>query len=229
MASSATSLASIVPMNSLPPSIATPRLLVPQQNGHDRPELVLVVPVFLARRRVDRVDVIERRRQEHDAVDDDRRGLHRLQHRGLEDERGRQLADVVGVDLGGRGNSGSVRSCRSSAASSSGPWRRCRGPPATRSGSSSSPWPSSSRRPTLPARSRDIRTPSQALHTPKPAILNGLRIRSLPGLFWIQVSGRRRERSGQEFGPLRRGLVYSTFPQVAATNRSIVRRINYPA
>jgi hypothetical protein len=65
----------------------------------DRTHLVLVVPVFLAGRRVDRVHVVERRRQEHHAVDDDRRGLHRLQHRRLEDERRLELAHVPGVDL----------------------------------------------------------------------------------------------------------------------------------
>ena len=43
--------------------------------------------------------MVERGREEHDAVDDDRRGFHRLQHRGLEDECGLQLADIAGVDL----------------------------------------------------------------------------------------------------------------------------------
>ena len=88
-------------------------VVVAAADGDDRPQLVLVVPELLARRRVDRVDVVERRRQEHDAVDDDRRGFHRLEHRGLEHERGLQLADVAGVDLRCRGSSASGRSCRS--------------------------------------------------------------------------------------------------------------------
>jgi hypothetical protein len=41
LASSATSFASIVPMNSLPPSIATPRLLLPQQTVTIGPSLCL--------------------------------------------------------------------------------------------------------------------------------------------------------------------------------------------
>ncbi len=75
-------------------------IVVAAAHGDDRAELVLVVPELLARRRVDRVEMVERRRQIHDAVDDDGRGFHRFQHRGLEHERGLQLADVAGGDLG---------------------------------------------------------------------------------------------------------------------------------
>src|SRR5205085_2646607 len=67
--------------------------------GDDWAELVLVVPEFFARRRVDRVDVIERRREKHYAVVYDRRGFHRLEHRSLEHERRLQLADILGVEL----------------------------------------------------------------------------------------------------------------------------------
>ena len=56
------------------------------------------MPELLAGCRVDRVDMVERRRQEHHAVDDDRCGFHRFQHRGLEHKLGRELANV------GRGN-----------------------------------------------------------------------------------------------------------------------------
>ena len=74
-------------------------VVVAAAHRHDRSQLVLVVPEFLAGLRVDRVHVVERRRKEHHAVDHDRRGLHRLEHGGLEDERGRELRDVSGVDL----------------------------------------------------------------------------------------------------------------------------------
>ena len=74
-------------------------VVVAAADGDDRPQLVFVVPVFLARFRVDGVNVIEGGRQEHDAVIDDGRGLHRLQHRRLEHERRLELAYVAGVDL----------------------------------------------------------------------------------------------------------------------------------
>ncbi len=74
-------------------------VVVAAADRDDRAELVLVVPEFLAGHGVDRVDVVERRRQEHHAIDDDGRGFHRLQHGGLEDERRLHLADVSGVDL----------------------------------------------------------------------------------------------------------------------------------
>ena len=67
--------------------------------GGDRSHLVLVVPELLTGNRVDGVDVVEGGRQEHHAVDHDRRGLHRLAHFRLENERRPQLADVAGVDL----------------------------------------------------------------------------------------------------------------------------------
>jgi hypothetical protein len=74
-------------------------IVVAAANGDDRAQLVLVVPVLLAGRRVDRIDMIERGGQEHHAVDDDRRGFHRLEHRGLEDERRCKPAHVASVDL----------------------------------------------------------------------------------------------------------------------------------
>ena len=74
-------------------------IVVSAAYGDDRTQLVLVVPEFLAGRRVDGVDVIERGRQKHHAVVDDRRGLHRLQHRGLEHKRGLEPGDVLGVEL----------------------------------------------------------------------------------------------------------------------------------
>ncbi len=67
--------------------------------GRDRTHLVLVVPELLAGRGVERVQVVVRGRDVHDAVDDDRRRLHRLEHLGLELERRPQLGDVGGVDL----------------------------------------------------------------------------------------------------------------------------------
>ena len=65
----------------------------------DRPHLVLVVPVFLASGCVDRVHMIERRRQKHHAVYHDRRRFHRFEHRRLEYELRHELADVRGSDL----------------------------------------------------------------------------------------------------------------------------------
>ena len=67
--------------------------------GRDRTHGVLVVPIFLARLGVDRIDVVERRGDVHHAVDDDRRRLHRFLHFGLEDPGGVKLADVGCVDL----------------------------------------------------------------------------------------------------------------------------------
>ena len=82
--------------------IATPRLLGPQQIGGHRPHLVLVVPELLAGHRVQRIHVVVRGGDVHDAVDHDRRGLHRLQHFGLEHERRLELGHVRGIDLRGR-------------------------------------------------------------------------------------------------------------------------------
>ena len=74
-------------------------IVVAAAHGDDRSQLVLVVPVLFAGRRVDRVHVIERRCQEHDAVDHDRRGLHRFEHGGLEHVGRLHLRHVAGVDL----------------------------------------------------------------------------------------------------------------------------------
>ena len=60
---------------------------------------MLVVPVLLAGLGVERIDVIERGRHVHDAVDDDRRRLQRLLHFRLENPGRMQLADIRGVDL----------------------------------------------------------------------------------------------------------------------------------
>ena len=67
--------------------------------GRDRTHGVLVVPILLARLGVERVDVVERRRDIHDAVDDDRRRLHGFLHFRLEDPGGVELANVGRVDL----------------------------------------------------------------------------------------------------------------------------------
>ena len=118
-------------------------IVVAAADRHDRAELVLVMPELLSGRRVDRVDVIERRRQEHDAVDHDGRRLHRFQDRRLEHERGLQLADVAGIDLGAGVIARSDRNCRSNGASSWCRRRRRRASPATPTGSrpsASPPW-----------------------------------------------------------------------------------------
>src|SRR6266581_5057351 len=65
----------------------------------DRPHLVLVVPEFASGRRVDRVDVVERSGEEHHPVHHQRRGFHRLEHRGLERELGLELVHVAHADL----------------------------------------------------------------------------------------------------------------------------------
>ena len=67
--------------------------------GRDRAHGVLVVPVFLAGLGVERVDVVEGRRDIHDAVDHDWRRLLRLLHFGLEDPGRMKLADIRCVDL----------------------------------------------------------------------------------------------------------------------------------
>ena len=61
---------------------------------------MLVVPQFGAGLGVERIDVAERRRHEHDAVDDDRRRLHRFLDFGLEHPGWMQPPDVDGIDLG---------------------------------------------------------------------------------------------------------------------------------
>ncbi len=71
----------------------------PAAERGDWTHLVLVVPELLASDRIDRINVVVRGRQVHHAVDDDRRGLHRLDDFGLEHERGPQVLDVAGVDL----------------------------------------------------------------------------------------------------------------------------------
>ena len=67
--------------------------------GGDRSHLVLVVPEFAPGHRVDRVDVVERGREEHHAVHHQRRGFHRLEHRGLERELDLELVHVAHADL----------------------------------------------------------------------------------------------------------------------------------
>ena len=71
----------------------------PAAIGGYRSHRVLVVPELLPGGGVDRVDVIVGSGDVHDAVDDDGRGLHRLDDRGLEDEDGTQPLHVAGVDL----------------------------------------------------------------------------------------------------------------------------------
>jgi len=62
-------------------------------------KLVLEVPEFLAGARVGGEDVIEGRRDVHDAVLDDRCGLEGTHNAGLEHPFDAQPADVLGVDL----------------------------------------------------------------------------------------------------------------------------------
>ena len=69
---------------------------------------MLVVPVLLAGLGVQRIDMVERGRDVHDAVDDDRRRLQRLLHFRLEDPGGVKLADIGGVDLLAREISGLI-------------------------------------------------------------------------------------------------------------------------
>ena len=73
----------------------------PAAIGRDRSERLLVVPQLLAGLRVERVDLAERGRDIHHAVDDDGRGLHQFLDLGLEDPGRAQAADVGGVDLRG--------------------------------------------------------------------------------------------------------------------------------
>ena len=75
-------------------------VVVATAGRHDRPRLVPVLPELLARRRVDRVDMIERRGQEHDAVDNDRRRPQGFQQAGLEHESRPDPTDIPGIDMG---------------------------------------------------------------------------------------------------------------------------------
>ena len=90
--------------------------------GRDRTHGVLVVPIFLARLGVERIDMVERRRDIHDPVDDDRRRLLGLLHLRLEDPGGVKLADIRRIDLLCPGNTGSGRNCRWYAGNSSRRW-----------------------------------------------------------------------------------------------------------
>ena len=67
--------------------------------GRDRTHLVLVFPHLLARLGVERIDVVERGRDIHHAVDDDRRSLHRIENVGLEYPGDMQALDVARGDL----------------------------------------------------------------------------------------------------------------------------------
>ena len=77
-------------------------VVVAAAHRDDRTELVLVVPELLAGHRVDRIHVIERRGEEHHAVDDDRGRLHRFEHCRLEHVHRSQLPDIAGGDLAAR-------------------------------------------------------------------------------------------------------------------------------
>ena len=70
--------------------------------GRDRSHLVIIVPELHAGLGVERVDMAERRRHIHDAIDDDRRSLQRFLDVGLEDPGDVQVLHVVAVDLFGR-------------------------------------------------------------------------------------------------------------------------------
>ena len=60
---------------------------------------MLVVPELLAGLGIDRIDVAERSRDEHHAIDDDRRGLQGLAHVRLKHPRNVELVHVACVDL----------------------------------------------------------------------------------------------------------------------------------
>ncbi len=64
-----------------------------------RAERVAVMPDLRAGTRVERIDVVERRRDVHDAVHDDRRGFEAVHDLGLEDPCRTKVLDVVRVDL----------------------------------------------------------------------------------------------------------------------------------
>lgn len=68
----------------------------------DRSHLVIVVPELPAGLGIERIDVTERRRHEHDAINDDRRSLERFLDVGLEDPGDVQVLDVAACDLLGR-------------------------------------------------------------------------------------------------------------------------------
>ena len=67
--------------------------------GRDRSHLVSVVPELLAGLGVKRVDMAERRRHVHHAIDDDRRRLEQFLDVGLENPGDTQTLDVVAIDL----------------------------------------------------------------------------------------------------------------------------------
>ena len=57
------------------------------------------MPDLLAGTRIQRIDMIEGGRDVHDAVHDNRRGLHAVDDLGLEDPGRPQFADIGGIDL----------------------------------------------------------------------------------------------------------------------------------
>ena len=57
------------------------------------------MPKFLARPRIKRIDMVERRREIHHAIDDDRRGFHRVLHFGLEYPGRAKIGDIADIDL----------------------------------------------------------------------------------------------------------------------------------
>jgi hypothetical protein len=75
-------------------------VIVAAAGSHVRTKPVPVMPELLAGCGVDRIDMVEGRGQEHDAVDDDRRGLHRIEHGRLEHERRLDPAYVPRIDMG---------------------------------------------------------------------------------------------------------------------------------
>ena len=72
----------------------------------DRTHFVLVVPLLLAGDRVNRINVVVRSGDVHRATDNDWGCLHGFQNFGLEGECRTQLADVAGVNLLGRVETG---------------------------------------------------------------------------------------------------------------------------
>ena len=101
-ASMAISCASSVPMNSVSPRIASPRLLAPQQTMRSCGRGVAIGPERTAGRRVERDDVVQALGDVHDAVDDQRRGLPVAGDRRLVDPLELQVLDVGRRDLSQR-------------------------------------------------------------------------------------------------------------------------------
>ncbi len=63
---------------------------------------MIIVPELCAGFSVERIDMAERRRHIHDAVDDDRRSLQRFLDIGLENPRDVQIFHILAQDLPGR-------------------------------------------------------------------------------------------------------------------------------